>query len=115
MSLTGSELAVLQDVVLQINQSAGYSYEVLVQGTVMSGILHLIAAMVWILLVTLVAFYTVGCVHDKYHRLTFEGAFIVTLIVAAILIVLLLKMVDVVMLIISPDYVVINNIVQGIV
>jgi len=53
--LSPEELAIIKDVAGQINQTAGYSYHVLVQGTAISGLLSLVTTVVWIALTLLVA------------------------------------------------------------
>jgi len=116
--LTPEELAIIRDVAGQINQTAGYSYHVLVQGTVILNLINLISIGIWCLLMFIVikratAWAAAKTAKDSYSDANFIAAMSVTCIAIAIGFVIAMAA-DAVGRIVVPEYYVLNTIIGAI-
>lgn len=115
--ISDSELLVLRDVVAQINQTAGYSYQVLVQGTAILGILYILASIIWIASSIVICKRIWGYAQEQKKKDSWSDA-PVGAAMAGIALVLLLgfflwQMANNSMMIANPQYVVIHDILRG--
>lgn len=111
-----NESMILSDIISQIKQSAEYTYDVLVRGTIVSNTIDFVSLIIWLVVILYVISEAKKRVTNKEMEVDDENILVFILIVGIIAMVaffVITTLGNMVMGIVVPEYVVINNIIAA--